>query len=284
MFVKKKKEEKELKKRVCHCKKDQEILKLCVSKEQKSLILLIRLLFIAELQRNVRHDIRIDGVPGASMRDQMIMFQDYYDANELFNMLYSSAMFLGGCPGNQDNWFVPPSFLRKYWFLCPSTKPQRLDNSVEIAVYLSQRLQRVLHFRKQMYYEREKYIEHFPSPSVIEEHETTDDMSRRSPSYDDMMIEAASEDLHSDQDSDTEETFFEFSDDLPTSMLFTLLICIIFYEPSLYINFSYVLVSRKLMKLICCYYYHRYDVRGSRVYAKAYVSKYSSFIVIVEGF
>ncbi|KAI7851790.1 hypothetical protein BDC45DRAFT_203486 [Circinella umbellata] len=173
-----------------------------------------------ELQRNVRHDIRIDGVPGANMRDQMIIFQDYYDANELFNMLYSSAMFLGGCPGNQDNWFVPPSFLRKYWFLCPSTKPQRLDNSVEIAVYLSQRLQRVLHFRKQMYYEREKYIEHFPSPPVIEEHETTDEMSRRSPSHeDDMMIEAASDHFNSDQDSDAEETFFEFSDDLPTNMM-----------------------------------------------------------------
>ncbi|KAI9273025.1 hypothetical protein BDA99DRAFT_533849 [Phascolomyces articulosus] len=173
-----------------------------------------------ELQRNVRHDIRIDAVPGAHMRDQMILFQDYYDANDLFNMLITSAMFLGGCPGNQDNWFVPPSFLRRYWFLCPTTKPQRLDNSVEIAVYLSQRLQRVLHFRKEMYYEREKYIDHFPPPPPLIEEHVDDQHSRRSPSHeDDMMIEAASEDRQSDNDSNSEDTFFEFSDDLPINMI-----------------------------------------------------------------
>ncbi|KAI9491627.1 hypothetical protein BDB00DRAFT_874190 [Zychaea mexicana] len=173
-----------------------------------------------ELQRNVRHDIRIDAVPGASMRDHMIMFQDYYDANELFNMLIGSAMFLGGCPGNQDNWFVPPSFIRKYWFLCPSTKPQRLDNSVEIAVYLSQRMQDMMLLRKQMFFEREKYLDHFPTPAAIEEHDQSDDFSRRSPSHeDDMMIEATGDDPFSDNDSNSEDTFFELSDDIPINMM-----------------------------------------------------------------
>ncbi|KAI9322237.1 hypothetical protein BX666DRAFT_1873953 [Dichotomocladium elegans] len=116
-----------------------------------------------ELQRNVPHDIRIDIIPGAVMRDQMILFQDYYDANELFSFLFNSSMFLGGSPGNQDHWFVPPSFLRKYWFLCPNQKPpNRMDNSVDIVVYLGQRLEEMMAIRRQMYLNREKYAEHFP--------------------------------------------------------------------------------------------------------------------------
>ncbi|CDH50974.1 hypothetical protein RO3G_16615 [Lichtheimia corymbifera JMRC:FSU:9682] len=122
-----------------------------------------------ELQRNVPHDIRIDVIPGAMMRDQMILFQDYYDGNELFNFLFNTAMFMGGSPGNQDHWFVPPSFLRKYWFLVPNQKPPlRMDNSVEIVVYLGSRLQDALQLRKQMYYERERYIEHFPPPGAYD--------------------------------------------------------------------------------------------------------------------
>lgn len=124
---------------------------------------------LAELQRNVPHDIRIDVIPGAMMRDQMILFQDYYDANELFNFLFNTAMFMGGSPGNQDHWFVPPSFLRKYWFLVPNQKPPlRMDNSVEIVVYLGSRLQEAMQLRKQMYYERERYIEHFPPPGAYD--------------------------------------------------------------------------------------------------------------------
>lgn len=124
---------------------------------------------LAELQRNVPHDIRIDVIPGAMMRDQMILFQDYYDGNELFNFLFNTAMFMGGSPGNQDHWFVPPSFLRKYWFLVPNQKPPlRMDNSVEIVVYLGSRLQDALQLRKQMYYERERYIEHFPPPGAYD--------------------------------------------------------------------------------------------------------------------
>ncbi|KAI8141040.1 hypothetical protein BJV82DRAFT_620586 [Fennellomyces sp. T-0311] len=166
-----------------------------------------------ELQRNVRHDIRIDAVPGAVMRDQMILFQDYYDANELFNFLIASAMFLGGAPGNQNNWFIPPSFLRKYWFLCPNHKPQRLDNAVEIAVYLSQRMQEMLVIRKQMYFEREKYAEHFPA--MIEENED-EDMFGGSPEQEDaLLLELQHHD--SDHDSNSEDAFFELSDDLPLS-------------------------------------------------------------------
>lgn len=121
----------------------------------------------AELQRNVPHDVRIDVIPGATMRDQMILFQDFYDADELFNSLIRTATFLGGSPGNPDHWFVPPSFLRKYWFLCPNTKPvHRLDNSVEIVVHLGKQLQEKLVTRKQMYLERERFPDYFPAPSL----------------------------------------------------------------------------------------------------------------------
>ncbi|ORZ02576.1 hypothetical protein BCR43DRAFT_509739 [Syncephalastrum racemosum] len=121
-----------------------------------------------ELQRRIPHDIRIDVIPGEVMRDQLILFQDFYDANELFKFLMNSAMFLGGSPGNQDCWFVPPSFLRKYWFLCPNHKPtDRMDNNVEIVVYLGQRLQAMMLERKKMYMEREKYIDYFPPPTLF---------------------------------------------------------------------------------------------------------------------
>ncbi|CDS12781.1 hypothetical protein LRAMOSA04965 [Lichtheimia ramosa] len=179
-----------------------------------------------ELQRNVPHDIRIDVIPGAMMRDQMILFQDYYDANELFNFLFNTAMFMGGSPGNQDHWFVPPSFLRKYWFLVPNQKPPlRMDNSVEIVVYLGSRLQEAMQLRKQMYYERERYIEHFPPPGAY------DVAAAASPSPTDqstMQIEDESSeqqqkqhDQMSDDSRDNSDVTFTspIRDDMPIDMI-----------------------------------------------------------------
>ncbi|KAF7730599.1 hypothetical protein EC973_001981 [Apophysomyces ossiformis] len=117
-----------------------------------------------ELQRTIPHDTRIDVVPGAAMRDHMILFQDFYDANELFNYLLESATFLGGELGNPDCWIISPSFLSKYWFLCPNHKPQRLDNVVDIMVQLGQRMIQMMFERKQMYIQREQYADYFPLP------------------------------------------------------------------------------------------------------------------------
>ncbi|KAL0086484.1 hypothetical protein J3Q64DRAFT_1677467 [Phycomyces blakesleeanus] len=103
-----------------------------------------------ELQRTIPHDTRIDLVPGSEMRDHMIMFQDYYDANELFDYLVESAMFLGGEMGNPDCWFVSPQFLGQYWFLCPNHTPQRMDNAVEIMRMLGQRMMSMMMERKEM--------------------------------------------------------------------------------------------------------------------------------------
>ncbi|OAD75295.1 basic-leucine zipper transcription factor [Phycomyces blakesleeanus NRRL 1555(-)] len=109
-----------------------------------------RTLFTPKLQRTIPHDTRIDLVPGSEMRDHMIMFQDYYDANELFDYLVESAMFLGGEMGNPDCWFVSPQFLGQYWFLCPNHTPQRMDNAVEIMRMLGQRMMSMMMERKEM--------------------------------------------------------------------------------------------------------------------------------------
>ncbi|CDS07440.1 hypothetical protein LRAMOSA01389 [Lichtheimia ramosa] len=142
-----------------------------------------------ELQRKVPHDLRIDVIPGADMRDQMILFQDFYDANELFSFLLDSAMFMGGSIGNQDHWFVPPSFLRKYWFLCPSKVPDRVDNCVEIVFYLGERMRDMMSTRKQLYMERERYPHYFPSITPPSNKANIEEISLQDSPNNDMLID-----------------------------------------------------------------------------------------------
>ncbi|GAN08383.1 hypothetical protein MAM1_0201c07893 [Mucor ambiguus] len=118
-----------------------------------------------ELQRMIRHDTRIDVVPGAALRDHMILFQDFYNANELFDYLAESSVFLGGELGNPDSWFVPPNFFKRYWFLCPNHKHKRMDNAVEIMVNLGKKMIDLMAQRKQMYIERDLYADYFPEPT-----------------------------------------------------------------------------------------------------------------------
>ncbi|CAO0796620.1 unnamed protein product [Mucor circinelloides] len=141
------------------------------------------LLTPTELQRKIPHDPRIDLIPGPTMRDFMIIFQDFYDANELFNFLLESAMFIGGELGNPDCWFVPPNFIRKYWFLCPNYRPTRPDNSVELAVFFAQRMIDSLKRRKEMYIMRDKHMEYFLQPNLdmgLEEEDDEDSEDQQS--------------------------------------------------------------------------------------------------------
>ncbi|KAI8099116.1 uncharacterized protein BX664DRAFT_289050 [Halteromyces radiatus] len=135
-----------------------------------------------ELQRMIPHDTRIDYIPGPMMRDLMILYQDYYNANELFDLLVESSTFLGGEVGNPDCWFAPPAFLHKYWFLCPSHRPQRMDNLVDIAVGMGQEMIKMMMERKAMYFERERYADYFPSdlPSTENKntHQKTDEVQQ----------------------------------------------------------------------------------------------------------
>lgn len=135
------------------------------------------------MQRKIPHDPRIDLIPGPTMRDFMIIFQDFYDANELFNFLLESAMFIGGELGNPDCWFVPPNFIRKYWFLCPNYRPTRPDNSVELAVFFAQRMIDSLKRRKEMYIMRDKHMEYFLQPNLdmgLEEEDDEDSEDQQS--------------------------------------------------------------------------------------------------------
>ncbi|ORX54520.1 hypothetical protein DM01DRAFT_1335653 [Hesseltinella vesiculosa] len=115
-----------------------------------------------ELQRNVPHDARIDYVPGAVMRDLMIVYQNFYDANDLFNLLVQESRFMGGELGNPDRWVVPPRFLQQYWYLCPNHRPDRVDNMVELFVVFAQNALQHMMKRKEMYLDRDQFADEFP--------------------------------------------------------------------------------------------------------------------------
>ncbi|KAI8061454.1 hypothetical protein BC940DRAFT_336970 [Gongronella butleri] len=69
------------------------------------------------LQRVIPHDIRIDYVPAGSIRDRMIIFQKYYDLDDLFQQLTSQSMFVGGDIRNMRNWVFDQSVTDKFWFV-----------------------------------------------------------------------------------------------------------------------------------------------------------------------
>ncbi|KAI8874965.1 hypothetical protein K501DRAFT_234325 [Backusella circina FSU 941] len=121
-----------------------------------------------ELQRKIPHDPRIDVIPGPVMRDYMIIFQDYYDANEIFNFLLDQAMFMGGELGNPDCWFIPPAFISKWWFICPNSRPMRTDGAIQVARWVAAKMMESLKSRKWMYLERERYLDRFPQPDEQE--------------------------------------------------------------------------------------------------------------------
>lgn len=106
----------------------------------------------------------------------MILFQDFYDANELFKYLSESSLFLGGDLGNPDSWFVPPSFFRRYWFLCANHKRDRMDNIVDILAGLGKHMIELMGERKKMYIEREHYASFFPEATKEEVQHVVDNV------------------------------------------------------------------------------------------------------------
>ncbi|ORX62123.1 hypothetical protein DM01DRAFT_1403825 [Hesseltinella vesiculosa] len=69
------------------------------------------------LQRIIPHDVRIDYIPAGSIRDRMIVFQDYFDMDECFQCLTSQSMFTGGDIRNMKNWVFDDQVTDKFWFL-----------------------------------------------------------------------------------------------------------------------------------------------------------------------
>lgn len=100
-------------------------------KKKKKLECLLNKSFIAALQRVIPHDIRIDYVPGASIRDRMIIFQDYYDMDECFQFLTQHTVFMGGDIRDTRNWVIDPRYSLKFWFLSHQLVDQSYDDCID---------------------------------------------------------------------------------------------------------------------------------------------------------
>lgn len=88
-------------------------------------------LSIAALQRVIPHDIRIDYVPGASIRDRMIIFQDYYNMDDCFQFLSQNTVFMGGDVRDTRNWVIDPEYSLKFWFLSHQLVDQSYDECID---------------------------------------------------------------------------------------------------------------------------------------------------------
>lgn len=47
----------------------------------------------------------------------MILFQDYYDADDCFQYLAQTILFTGGDVRNMKNWVFHPDYSSKFWFI-----------------------------------------------------------------------------------------------------------------------------------------------------------------------
>lgn len=137
----------------------------------------------------------------------MILYQDYYNANELFDFLSEKSMFLGGELGNLDSWFVQPEFFKKYWFILPCHRRQRIDNAVEVMAFVNKKLIELLAKRKEMYIERDQYLDYFPAPTKEEKQDVDNNsllQKEDSQIFDNMSLESREEEdekkgeIHSD--------------------------------------------------------------------------------------
>ncbi|KAL7309916.1 hypothetical protein PS15m_010738 [Mucor circinelloides] len=84
------------------------------------------------LQRVIPHDIRIDYVPGASIRDRMIIFQDYYNMDDCFQFLTQNTVFMGGDVRDTRNWVIDPEYSMKFWFLSHQLVDQSYDECLDM--------------------------------------------------------------------------------------------------------------------------------------------------------
>jgi hypothetical protein len=75
----------------------------------------------------IPHDIRIDFVPGASIRDRMIIFQDYYNIDDCFQFLTQNTVFMGGDVRDTRNWVIDPKYSLKFWFISHQLVDQTYD-------------------------------------------------------------------------------------------------------------------------------------------------------------
>jgi hypothetical protein len=95
-------------------------------------LILKKIIYIAALQRVIPHDIRIDYIPGAAIRDRLILFQDYYNADECFQALIQSTIFIGGDVRDAQNWKTDPGYTMKFWFVSHHLFDQSLEDYLDL--------------------------------------------------------------------------------------------------------------------------------------------------------
>lgn len=76
----------------------------------------------------IPHDIRIDFIPSASIRDRMIIFQDYFNIDDCFQFLTQKSVFIGGDVRDTRNWVVDPKYSLQFWFLSHLLVDQTYDD------------------------------------------------------------------------------------------------------------------------------------------------------------
>lgn len=86
---------------------------------------------LAALQRVIPHDIRIDYIPSAAIRDRMIIFQDYYSIDDCFQFLTENTVFMGGDVRDTRNWVIDPEYSLKYWFICHQLVEHTYDDCID---------------------------------------------------------------------------------------------------------------------------------------------------------
>ncbi|KUL86975.1 hypothetical protein ZTR_05746 [Talaromyces verruculosus] len=81
-----------------------------------------------DLQKTTSHEAWIDIVPCATMRDNIIKYQDHIDVDDLCsdflggafegaNDIHKRGLVLWGEPWSPDGWELSENFIRKWWFL-----------------------------------------------------------------------------------------------------------------------------------------------------------------------
>ncbi|OZJ04005.1 hypothetical protein BZG36_03627 [Bifiguratus adelaidae] len=70
------------------------------------------------LQLVTNHDVRINYLPMANVRDRILLFQDVLDIDMVTTALRCDSRCWGPEPFSCTSWELPESFFSTYWFLC----------------------------------------------------------------------------------------------------------------------------------------------------------------------
>jgi hypothetical protein len=61
----------------------------------------------------------------------MILYQDYYNIDECFQLLTQNTVFMGGDVRDIKNWIVAPQYSLKFWFISHHLDERQYDDSLD---------------------------------------------------------------------------------------------------------------------------------------------------------